>query len=298
MERLPNLNPEKIALGKQLFHDKKLSHNQKMNCASCHNLNQGGVDNVRFATDAYGNKLNINTLSVFNTAFNVGLFWDGRGKGEPSYHTALLDHIRLLSKSVKYMIKDLKQDGFYQSQVKKLYRTELTEDVIVDALKSYLYSLVALNSKFDQYLKGNQQALTEQEKQGYYLFKVYGCISCHQGKNIGGNVFQKFGIIVPYFSKREAGNKTSLGRYNVTKDERDKNTFKVPSLRNVALTYPYYHNGKTASLEQAVYEMGLYQLGRKIEKQNVAAIVAFLKTLTGEPPKPGPKNSEKTDEGL
>ena len=157
----------------------------------------------------------------------------------------------------------------------------MSEVTLKHAIVTFENSLLTPGARFDRYLLGEENAITEQEKAGYRLFKSYGCAACHQGVNVGGNMFQKIGIMRDYFSDRKTTD-ADLGRYNVTKQEADKYVFRVPSLRNVAITPPYFHNGSIPTLRDAINEMAEYQLGRKIPEQDVDLLIAFLKTLTGE----------------
>jgi cytochrome c peroxidase len=163
-----------------------------------------------------------------------------------------------------------------------VYSEGISRDTYVDALTEFGKSLVTPNARFDQYLRGDDDAITEKEKHGYQLFKDLGCISCHQGINIGGNLFQKLGIFYNYFASRGNIQHADYGRMNVTEKQSDMHVFKVPSLRNVEVTAPYLHDGTAETLEDVVVIMGRTQLGRNIRSTEVDLIVAFLKTLTGE----------------
>ena len=178
------------------------------------------------------------------------------------------------------VVAKLKQDAQYSQAFDKLYSEGITRTTIKDAIVTFEKSLYTPNSRFDQYLRGDKAAITLKEKQGYKYFKKYGCISCHQGINVGGNMYQKIGVLDDFFAGRKK-TKADLGRFNVTGLESDKYKFKVPSLRNVELTAPYFHDGSAATLEEAVQAMAKYQLGRRIPKKDLNLIVDFLKTLTG-----------------
>jgi cytochrome c peroxidase len=164
----------------------------------------------------------------------------------------------------------------------RIYSDGLTQFNIKDAIIAYELSLTTPNARFDRFLRGDKKALTASEKEGYQLFKGYGCISCHQGMNVGGNLFQPFGIIGNYFTDRGKVTHADLGRFNVTQDEADRHVFRVPSLRNVALTPPYFHDGSAQTLEKAIAVMVKYQLGRPLEQEQIERIAQFLRTLTGE----------------
>src|SRR5207248_406151 len=158
----------------------------------------------------------------------------------------------------------------------------VTPPNIRDSIATFERTLMTPNSRFDRYLRGNEAAITSTEKEGYRLFNAYGCTSCHQGANVGGNMFQKMGVAVDYFGQRGEITKADLGRFNVTGEESDRYVFKVPSLRNVALTAPYFHDGSAPTLGAAVARMGTYQLGRSIPREDIGLIIQFLRTLTGE----------------
>lgn len=180
------------------------------------------------------------------------------------------------------LIRTLSDDSAYQKSFGALYPDGITAANVQNALATYEKTLLSANSRFDQYLQGNTDILSLEEKYGYQRFKDYGCIACHQGVNIGGNMFQKFGVMGDYFAARGNPTDADLGRFLVTGDEQDRNVFKVPSLRNVAVTAPYFHDGSAPTLEQAVEVMFKYQLGRPPNTQDISLIVKFLKTLTGE----------------
>ena len=175
----------------------------------------------------------------------------------------------------------LRQDSALAAEFSTIYQDGITNRNIVDATATFTRSLIT-PSRFDRYLRGDGQAINSEELRGYERFKSYGCVACHQGVNVGGNMFQKFGVMGDYFQDR--GNITSadLGRFNVTKREADKHVFMVPSLRNVELTAPYFHDGSAPTLEAAVEVMFKYQLGRTAPLEDKALIIKFLKTLTGE----------------
>jgi cytochrome c peroxidase len=179
-------------------------------------------------------------------------------------------------------IAKLNLDPYYASEFSKIYRDGIRPANVKDAIATFERSLITPNSRFDRYLKGERAALTREETDGYQKFKSYGCVACHQGVNVGGNMFERFGIMGDYFKDRGTETPADLGRFSVTGAEDDTHVFKVPSLRNVALTAPYFHDGSVTTLEQAVVIMGKYQLGVPIPDDDVALIVKFLRTLTGE----------------
>jgi cytochrome c peroxidase len=186
------------------------------------------------------------------------------------------------------VIDKLKQDDGYRKSFASLYRDGIAPQNIVDAIATFERSLVTPNSPFDRYLRGDNAAMSEAAQHGYQLFQSYGCISCHQGVNLGGNMYERMGLMGNYFEDRGNITEADYGRYNVTKDERDRYAFKVPSLRNVALTSPYFHDGSVNTLPEAVSAMAKYQLGRKIPENDRSDLVQFLYALSGETEKAGP----------
>ncbi|MDR0233353.1 MAG: cytochrome-c peroxidase [Zoogloeaceae bacterium] len=274
------LNAQKVALGQILFHDTRLSKDNTISCATCHDLSRGGVDNLPRSLGVGGAEGGINTPTVYNAVFNFRQFWDGRAATlEEQAAGPILNPVEMAS-SWEHVIAVLEADPDINTRFHATYNGPATPDRVTDAIAEFERSLVT-PSRFDRWLNGDDNALSEQELEGYRLFKRHGCIACHQGKNAGGNIFQRFGVMLDYFADREATG-TSLGRFNVTGRESDKHVFKVPGLRNVALTAPYFHDALADNLHQAVGMMGLYQLGVTLPNEEVNLIVLFLKTLTGE----------------
>lgn len=278
------LEKEKVELGRKLFHDTILSKNNAVSCASCHDLKTGGTNNTKLSTGMDGKQTKVNVPTVFNARFNFAQFWDGRAATlEDQIDGPILNHEEMGStwQDVEQRLNSNKE---YKKLFQEVYKNPASEKNIKDAISSFERSLVTPNSRFDKYLEGDENILSAEEKEGFRLFKTYGCISCHQGVNIGGNMYQTFGVMGDYFQDRGDINEADFGRYNATRNPADKYVFKVPSLRNVELTYPYFHDGDAETLEEAVEKMAKYQLGRKLSSDEIKAIVAFLKTLTGEMP--------------
>ena len=276
------VDPDKVALGRRLYHDPKLSKDNSISCASCHDLASGGDDGRRVSIGVDGRPGVINSPTVFNSGFNFKQFWDGRA-------TALEDQIDGPVQSVLEMgslwpdvVAKLFQDRDYPRLFKELYPDGITRKNVKDALAEFVRSLITPNGRFDRWLNGDAAALNEQEQRGYTLFKHYGCVSCHQGVNAGGNMFQVFGVINEYFKKRGGITDADLGRFNVTGNIQDRHVFKVPSLRMAAHTAPYLHDGSAETLRDAVDAMFEFQLGREAPDEDKEAIVAFIRTLAGE----------------
>lgn len=273
---------EKIALGDSLFHDVRLSHGNVVSCASCHGLDQGGDDGQARSRAANGRLLDFNTPTVFNAALNFRLNWRGNFRSlEVQNEAALLDP-SLMNTSWQELLAKLSTNRTYVGRFFAVYGKLPNRQNVLDALAAFQRSLVTPDAPFDRYLKGDQGAMTAEEKRGYELFKNYGCMACHQGVNVGGNLFQKFGIFADPFARQASISKADLGRMTVTGRNEDRHVFRVPSLRNVMLTAPYFHDGRTSSLSEAVSIMARNQLGRELGARDVADIVAFLATLTGE----------------
>lgn len=276
------LDERKVKLGEKLFNEPKLSKDNSISCAYCHSLKTGGVDRLRYSRGVNQALGVVNTPTVFNIEFNFKMHWNGvvatleEQVDKPVYSE------RVMASSWPEIVSKLDKSNDYTSMFAKIYRNGINSDNIKDAIATYERSLYTPNSRFDKYLRGEQNVLTAEEQEGYRRFKAYGCVSCHQGINIGGNLFQDFGLFGNYFEDRGNVTKADLGRFNVTGNEEDRYRFRVPSLRNIELTPPYFHDGTAETLEEAVKLMGKYQLGRRLSKQDNELIAEFLKTLTGE----------------
>jgi len=270
----------KADLGKLLYMDTRLSGDGTVACISCHELAKGaGVDSLSTSTGIRGQKGPVNAPTVYNARYNFVQFWDGRAKDLQDQAGGPVENPVEMGAKFPEVIKRLNEDENYVKLFKELYHDTITKEHITHAIAEFEKALVTPNSKFDQYLRGDKQALNETEKKGFQLFNDKGCAACHNGINMGSNLYQKAGIFEKF---PETDNFT--GRYNVTKDEKDKYFVKVPTLRNIARTAPYFHHGKTPDLRTAVMQMGYYQLGISITLEEADAIVAFLTTLNGEVP--------------
>lgn len=271
-----------MGLGKSLFNDRRLSADDTISCATCHNVQAGGDDGRKTAIGIGGAVGPINTPTVLNATFNFSQFWDGRAATlEEQVPGPIHNPIEMGTDWVQ-VISKLTADQELKSQFLRIYPTGITITNIVDAIATYERALVTGNSRFDQYLRGDASVFSAQEKQGYDSFMELGCSSCHQGRNVGGNMYQRFGVMGSYFEDRGNLTDADLGRYNVTGREKDKFVFRVPSLRNIEKTAPYFHDGSVESLESVVGIMAEYQLGRPVSDNQVSSIVAFLRTLTGD----------------
>jgi cytochrome c peroxidase len=279
-----NQDPVRANIGRQLFQDVRLSVNGHVSCSSCHDLAKGGVDGRVHSSGFGGKSTAVNTPTVLNATFNFKQFWNGRADSlEAQVDAVIQNPVEMGSKWAEVVVK-VSQDAGYQKAFAGSYGDGVTKANIQNALATYERTLTTPNSRFDQYLRGDANAISSEEKTGYAKFKQYGCIACHQGMNVGGNMFQKFGVMGDYFAKRGSPTEADLGRFLVTGEQEDKHVFKVPSLRNVALTAPYFHDGTAQTLDEAVDVMFKYQLGRVASKEDKAAIIAFINTLTGDLP--------------
>jgi cytochrome c peroxidase len=278
---VPELPAAKLALGEQLFHEPRLSRDDSISCASCHDLGRGGTDRRKFSVGVGGAVGGINAPTVFNSSLGFVQFWDGRAATLEEQAAGPIHNPIEMASSWEQVLPKLRADAGYPGKFSRLYPDGITAANVVDAIASFERSLVTPDARFDRYLRGEREAMTAREIEGYQRFRALGCISCHQGVLLGGNMYQKFGVMRDYFAGR-VPSEADLGRYNVTKRADDRHVFKVPSLRNVALTAPYFHDASADTLEAAVGVMARHQLGRDIEVRDVEAIVAFLHTLTGQ----------------
>jgi cytochrome c peroxidase len=278
---LPELEGPKVELGRMLFMDARLSGPQTMACSSCHMLNDAGADGVVRSVGASGRQHDFNTPSVFNAALNPYLNWRGNQRDLQRQSEVVLLNPDLMGGKWPEILSRLQADADYRRAFQAAYGQAPQREVILDALVQFQRSLVATDAPFDRYLRGDADAIDETAKQGFALFRDYGCIACHQGRNIGGNLFQRFGVFPSAEPSPEDDQPADLGRYLLTGREEDRYLFRVPSLRNVAETAPYFHDGRQPVLAEAVRLMGQRQLGRELAPGEVARIVAFLRTLTG-----------------
>jgi cytochrome c peroxidase len=277
------LNPELVALGDRLFHDARLSQDNSISCASCHQLSTGGTDRMARSVGIGGARGNIKAPTVYNSGFNFVQFWDGRAVTLEEQVSGPVHNPLEMASSWPEVITKLRADPLLLKAFEALFPDGITEQAIAFAIAEFERSLVTSGSPFDRWLQGDEDAINAFEFKGYLLFKSYGCISCHQGINAGGNLFAYMGAMGDYFADRGGEiSDADMGRFNVTRKEQDKHFFKVPSLRLAAINPPYFHDGSVENLSQAVRIMGLYQLGREIPQQDIDAIVAFLHTLVGD----------------
>jgi cytochrome c peroxidase len=273
-------NSKMVELGEMLFFDPRLSKSGFISCNSCHNLSMGGSDNIPSSIGHKWHQGPINAPTVLNSSMNLAQFWDGRAKDLKDQAGGPIANPGEMGFSHELAVGVLQSIPQYRARFKELFGSDkINIGMVTDAIAAFEETLVTPDSRFDKWLKGDKNAITQTELEGYKLFKEKGCVSCHNGPAVGGGSYQKMGVHEPYKTTSKAE-----GRFGVTSKESDRFLFKVPTLRNVELTYPYFHDGAAATLEDAVNTMGRLQLGHKFTKDENAKIVAFLKTLTGKQP--------------
>ena len=280
-----DINEEKAKLGFALYHDTRLSVDNTVSCASCHGLDTGGVDNHQYSHGVEDRMGGVNAPTVYNAVYNFVQFWDGRAAtlaeqaaGPP------LNPVEMASLSFDQIAAKLSADARYVAQFRALYPGQgITEATITDAIEEFERTLTTPNSRFDKWLLGDKEAITAKELEGYELFKEYNCATCHSGPNLGGGSYELMGARRNYFDARgmELTDEDN-GRFKQTNEERDRHRFKTPGLRNIELTWPYFHDGTRLTMDDAVRDMALYQCDIDLENEETTAIVAFLRTLTGE----------------
>lgn len=278
-----------VDLGRRLFHDKRLSRDDTISCASCHDLKLAGIDGRPVGVGVAKQMGTVNSPTVLNSAFNFRQFWDGRAGTLEEQAAGPVHNPIEMATNWPEVIAKLSRDERYVRDFEALWPDGVQPNHIQSAIAEFERSLVTPDSPFDQYLKGNVGSLSADARKGWDLFRNLGCIACHQGVNMGGNMFANLGVMGDFFAERDKPEvKTDLGRYNVTGRAEDRHMFKVPTLRNIARTAPYFHDGSIATLEKAVDAMARYQLGIELSDADGKALIAFLHTLNGRLPEPSP----------
>lgn len=278
---LPDYLPKdsnKVALGKALFFDPQLSSDKSISCASCHQFSKGGADGREIAIGTKQRKGQFNTPTIFNSSLNTTQGWTGSDTTVHQRAKRAFIGSTEMNGNIGNTLAYLKKNPAYQKSFKKSY-PYITEEALFDAIEAYISTLLT-PSPFDAYLKGDKKALTPSAKRGFKLFQEKGCVSCHNGVNIGGSMHQKLGI----FNTESLNRGNNLGRYALTKREKDKYVFKVPSLRNVALTAPYLHDGRGKTLKDVIKIVATYQLGEEFKEDEINDLISFLKSLSGRIP--------------
>jgi cytochrome c peroxidase len=258
----PAADPLKLALGKRLFSDRRLSHDGTLACSSCHDLHTNGASDEQRTTARDGSKMPFTVLTVFNAALNFRLNWEGNFQTLEAQAQSSLENPANMATNVDEVLGKLDADKQMVDWFREGYGHAPDTASLLDAIATYERSLVTPGSRFDRWLGGDPTAITSEEQSGYALFKSLGCVSCHQGVSVGGNLFERHGVFRPIGSPLPE-------------------LLRVPSLRNVAAMAPYFHDGSSPSLDNAVRKMAAAQLDQTLTDQQVTAITAFLKTLTG-----------------
>lgn len=310
IEPVEGLNPERVALGERLYHDPNLSSDGTISCASCHDVAAGGVDGEPTSPGVGGVRGGVNSPTTLNSHLNFVQFWDGRADTLEEQARGPIENPVEMANTMENVIEYLKSEDSYVEGFQKAFEDgDITDDTITTAIADYERTLTTPNSDFDKWLKGDEDALNDKELAGLVDFVEVGCTSCHVGPGIGGTMYQRMGNVNDYFnSLARKLDENDYGRFNVTGDEEDKHRFKVPLLRNIALTGPYMHDGSLDKLEDVVKVMGYHQLGKELEDETIDNIVAFLHTLTGDSPSvdldaldlPAPRtagNADDSEEG-
>jgi cytochrome c peroxidase len=258
----PATDPLKVKLGERLFGDPRLSHDNSRSCSSCHDLGTNGASTKSRDVGLDGSSLPLNTPTIFNAALSFRFGWEGKMRSLVSDFKVALQSPQIMGSSVSELEEKLAADPSMRRQFAAAYGSGPNDSNIVDAITSFERTLLTPGSRFDRWLAGDAAALSTEELEGYRLFKSLGCVSCHQGVNVGSNLFERHGIFHPLASPQPE-------------------ILRVPGLRNVATTAPYFHDGSAQTLDDAVRKMGLAQLNSTLTDQQVKAIVAYLQTLTG-----------------
>ncbi|HIE0070013.1 TPA: cytochrome-c peroxidase [Pseudomonas aeruginosa] len=278
--------PEQIVLGKKLFFEPRISKSHVISCNTCHNVGTGGADNVPVSIGHNWQKGGRNSPTVFNSVFNASQFWDGRAKNLEEQAKGPVQNPVEMHNTPKNVELTLNSIPEYVGAFQNAFPEEkkpVSFDNMARAIQAFETTLITPNSRFDQYLEGNEKALNEQEKKGLRVFMDAGCSACHNGVNLGGQAYFRFGLVKQ--PNERIMPRDDKGRFAITKAQDDEYVFRTAPLRNVALTAPYFHSGQVWDLKEAVVTMGETQIGVQLVSEEVDAIVAFLGTLTGQQPK-------------
>jgi cytochrome c peroxidase len=273
-------NRAMVDLGAKLFFDPRLSKSGFISCNSCHNLSLGGSDNLTTSIGDRWQQGPINAPTVLNSSMNLAQFWDGRARDLKEQAGGPIQNPREMAFTHELAVGVIASIPQYVDEFARVFKSrEVTIDRLTTAIAAFEDTLVTPNARFDRWLKGDRAALTADEFDGHRLFMHSGCTACHNGPAVGGRSFQKMGVVEPYRT-----NNPAEGRVAVTGRDADRFNFKVPTLRNVELTYPYFHDGAAPTLADAVNTMARVQLGKQFTEAENAKVVAFLKSLTGDQP--------------
>lgn len=266
-------------LGKRLFFDPVLSGDRTISCASCHDPYNGGDDNRSVSTGILNQKGNMNSPTVLNSYFNFRQFWNGRSRDLKEQAAGPIHNPVEMGLNGKAVEERLNKDPYYTEAFRRVTgKSTISFEDVTRSIAEFEKALFTPNSRFDRYLRGEIR-LSNRENKGFLLFKKFGCVNCHNGVNLGGNSYQKIGVIHPFNRDKNVSD-----RYAITKKPYDKNVYKVPTLRNIDLTAPYFHDGSAKTLEDAISKMAFHNLGRELTPSDTRNLIAFLKSLTGETP--------------
>lgn len=272
----------RAALGEQLFHSTIVSNDGKVACASCHLAERGMADAQVHSHLPNRPETATNSTTMYNLGLLYKITWAARFDTLEDHLDWLVSNPKIMGATWVSLAARLSADPKWVERFRAVFPDGVTLTNARAALLEYERSLITPDAPFDRYLRGETSAISPDARSGYALFKSYGCITCHQGMLVGGNMLERFGVMRDYFADRGNLKEADFGRFNVTKNEEDRHVFRVPSLRNVALTAPYFHDGSAADLPSAVMIMGKYQLGLELEPEQVGLLVSFLESLTGE----------------
>lgn len=272
-------SPTMVQLGSRLYHDTQLSGDGSISCASCHDIAKGGDDGLQFSVGINKSVGGINAPTVLNSSFNFVQFWNGRAANLQAQAAGPVANPIEMGADWDEVVVQLSEAGDYDQAFIQAFGDKTISMARMTHAIAEFESVLITPAPFDRYLGGEKSAISVAAAKGYELFKSHGCSSCHQGINVGGNLYQKFGALESYYNVETDADK---GRFMVTEDSKDISNFKVPSLRNVAITAPYFHNGAVTELETAIRIMGAAQLGINLKDDDIDAIAEFLRSLTGE----------------
>lgn len=287
-EKMPGAEkdtPAMVDLGKKLYFETRISQNNKMSCNTCHMVdnNRAGVDNEPTSEGVHGQRGDRNSPTTLNAGFHFAQFWDGRAETlEEQAKGPVLNPVEMAMPDEAEVLRRLKEVPEYPKMFKAAFGANpepITYDNFARAVAAFERTLIT-HDRFDDFMKGDDKALSAKELAGLNLFLSTGCTTCHIGPMIGANMYQKIGLIHPY------SNTNDVGRIKITNEEWDEYRFKVPALRNVALTYPYFHDGKAATLEEAIKTMAYIQLNKELKDEEIAQFKAFLASLSDKQRKP------------
>ena len=272
---------DKVLLGKLLFHDQRLSRDNSIACATCHDIGNGGDDGLPVSIGIDNQQGLLNAPTVFNSGLSIAQFWDGRAKDLKDQLSQPIHSPVEMGSSWSEIVAKLRRDEQLNRRFYSTFGRGISRETITEAIVCYENALITLDAPFDRYLRNEASAISNDAVNGYRLFKSIGCIYCHQGQTVGGNMFQEFGVLEEFGDQFDGSLEHNQGRFNVTKREADMRRFKVPSLRNIEQTSPYFHDGSIESLDDAIRIMAEYQLGEALDEQQVKLIREFLHSLTG-----------------